>query len=177
MRNDELFSPACPDEHAKRLVNGYVMRGMKDGRGAYSPDRLLARQLEVYAEWLAAIREYSVNFGCGFYEWLNRDSDSAFVLKPGDLVKCSGSYCVVVRRRTREVPWTNSWRLRNGKPVQEPWPPPMHEVELKDSDGKVIIVDALHGAIEPANIPPEVFALACGRAKDCPMLKGGRDGE
>lgn len=173
MRNDELFSPNCPDNHAKKLVDGYVMRGLTDGRGAYSIDRLLARQHAVYEEWMAAVRESTTSFDCGFYEWLNRICDAAFVFKPGDLVKYNGLYCVVARRRTREVTWVNSWRLRNGMPVQEPWPQPMREVELKDPDGKVFIVDVLNGSVEPTDIPPEVFALACEKARECPMMKGG----
>ena len=177
MRNDELFSPNCPDDHAKKLAKFYVMRGLTDERGTYFADTLLARQNAVYEEWLAAVRGSTTSFDCGFYEWLGRSCDAAFALRPGDLVKYSGVYCVVARRRTREVTWVISWRLRNGMPVQEPWPQPMREVELKDPDGKVFIVDVLNGPVEPADIPPEVFALACEKAKGCPMMKGGRDGK
>ena len=177
MRNDELFSPDCPNDRAQKLVMNYALRGLGDNRGTYSSDKLLAKQHAVFLEWLAAVRGSTTSFDCGFYEWLGRSCDAAFALRPGDLVKYSGVYCVVARRRTREVTWVNSWRLRNGMPVQEPWPQPMREVELKDPDGKVFIVDVLNGSVEPADIPPEVFALACGRAKDCPMMKGGRDGE
>jgi len=177
MRNDELYSPNCPDDHAKKLVTNYVLRGLVDGRGTYSPDKLLARQHAVFLEWLAAVHESHPLFACGFYEWLCRNCDAAFVFKPGDLVKYDGRYCVVAQRRTREVTWVNSWHMRGAFTLQEPWPLPIREVELKDPDGKVFVVDALHGSVEPADIPPEVFALACGRAKDCPMLKGGRDGE
>lgn len=101
MRNDELFSPRCPDNHAKKLVMGYALRGLIE-RGSYTQDGLLIRQHTAYAEWLAEMREASPKFECGFYEWLCRDCDSAFVFKPGDLVKFEGRYCVVVRRRTRE---------------------------------------------------------------------------
>lgn len=178
MRNDELFSPHCPDEHAKNLVESYVMRGLVDGRGTYWPNKLLARQYDVYLEWLAAVRESADGFNrCGFYEWLSRDCDAAFVFKPGDLVKHDGHYCVVVRRCPSRVDWVNSWRLRSGTPTQEPWPDSLNTVELKDSDGRTCVVNALAEGIEPADIPPEVFALACGRAKECPMMKGGRDGE
>lgn len=173
MRNDELFNPGCPDGHAKRLVNGYVMRGLLDDRGSYSVDGLLARQHAVYLRWLAAVRESNIGFDCGFYEWLCRACDAAFVFKPGDLVKHDGRYCVVTRWRSRAVTWMDSWRLRNGEVVNIPWPREIREVELKDSGGKVSFVDVLGGSIEPADIPPEVFALACGKAKDCPMMKGG----
>lgn len=177
MRNDELFSPDCPDNHAKKLVLGYVMSGLLDGKGAYMPDRLLAVQYEVYMKWLAAVRTSTTSFDCGFYEWLGRSCDAAFALRTGDLVKHDGRYCVVARRRTREVTWVNYWRLRNGTPVQEPWPQPMREVELRSPDGKVFVVDVLRGPVEPADIPQEVLALACRKAKDCPMMKGGHDGE
>lgn len=175
MRNDELFSPHCQDDSVKALVKGYVMRDLLDDHGAYYPEKLLARQYAVYEEWLAAVRESTTSFVCGFYEWMSRDCDAAFVFKSGDLVKCSGRYYVVVRRRTREVTWVNSWRLRNGKTVQEPWPNPITEVELKNPDGKVSIVDVLCGCIKPADIPPEIFALACGKAKVCPMMRGGAE--
>lgn len=175
MRNDELFNPNCPDDRARNLGKRYVMRGLTDDHGTYSIDELLARQHGVYEKWLAAVRESTTGFNCGFYEWLSRSCDASFVFKPGDLVKYDGDYCVVVRRRTREVTWVNSWRLRNGMIVQEPWPQPMREVELKDNDGKVFIVDVLHNrSVEPADIPPEVFALACEKAKDCPMMRGNR---
>ena len=173
LRNDELFSPGCPDDHAKKLVVNYALRGLVDGRGSYSSDRLLTMQYVAYEGWLAAMRESSPKFDCGFYEWLCRGCDSAFVFKPGDLVGFGDRYCVVVRRRTREVTWVNSWRIRCEAPTTENWPQPVTMVELKDSSGKVFVVDALCSSIEPAAIPPEIFALACGRAKDCPMMKGG----
>lgn len=172
MKNYELFSPHCPNDHAKRLVKGYAMRGLLDDRGTYSPDKLLARQQAVYLEWLAAVRKSKSDFDCGFYEWLCRDRDSAFVFKPGDLVKFDGRYCVVVRRFLG-MSWVDNWRMRDGMPTQEPWPQPLDTVELKDSDGRTSFADALAGSIEPADIPPEIFALACGKAKDCPMMNGG----
>lgn len=172
MRNDELFSPNCPNDRAKKLVKGYVLRGLVDDRGTYAPGILLARQHAVYEEWLSAIREHTTSFVCGFYEWMRRSCDSAFVFKSGDLVKFKGHYCVVDRRRTHGVAWTTHWCLRNGTVVSEPWPTPVCEVELKDFNGKVSFVDVLDGSIEPADIPLEVFALACGKAKGCPMMNG-----
>lgn len=172
LRNDQLFSPDCPDDRAKRLVTNYALRGLVDGRGSYSPDRLLAMQHAVYEEWLTAMRESGAKFDCGFYEWLCRECDSAFVFRPGDLVEFGGLYCVVVRRRTKEVTWVNKWRLRNGMPVQDSWPQRVTMVELKNAEGRVSTPDALCESIAPAGIPPEVFALACRRAKDCPMLSG-----
>lgn len=173
MRNDELFTPGCPNDHAKKLVNGYVMRGLLDDRGSYFPSKLLARQHDVYLGWLATIHEYNSLFSCGFYEWLSRSCDAAFVFKPGDLVKYNGRYCVVTRRCPSGVDWEDSWRFRYGMPVLEAWPKRLNTVELKNSDGTVFIIDVLNGVVEPADIPPEVFALACGKAKDCPMMKGG----
>lgn len=173
MRNDELFSPGCPNDHAMKLVKSYVLRGLLDDRGSYSPSKLLARQHDVYLEWLATVHEYSPTFSCGFYEWRNRMCDAAFVFKPGDLVKHDGRYCVVVRRCPGGVDWEDSWRLRYGMPALVPWPQRLTTVELKDPDGCTYIVNALAGNIEPADIPPEIFALACEKAKGCPMMRGG----
>lgn len=165
MRNDELFSPGCPDDHAKKLVMNYALRGLLGERGTYSPEDLLARQHAVYAEWLAAMQESRPKFDCGFYEWLGRCGDSAFLFKPGDLVRFGDHYCVVVRRHTREVTWVVKWRVRNGTLEQDSWPQQATVVELKDADGRVIAVDALCASVVPADIPPEVFALACEKAK------------
>lgn len=173
MRNGELFSPCCPDSHAKKLVMGYALRGLLDERDSYTMDGLLTRQHTAYAEWLAAMRESLPRFDCGFYEWLGRDCDSAFVFKPGDLVEFDGHYCVVARRRTREVPWEDRWRMRCETPAIERWPRPATMIELKDPRGKVFIVDALCKSVVPADIPSEIFALACGNAKKCPMFKEG----
>lgn len=172
MRNDELFNPNCPDPHASRLVRAYVLRGLVDGRGTYYPDKLLGMQHAVYEEWLAAIRTSKPKFYCGFYEWQSRDCDSAFALKPGDLVKYNGQYCVVIGRRLRNMVWSTKWRLVDGTPELRDWPKTITAVKLKDTAGEVSIVDVLGGSIEPADIPPEIFALACGKAKDCPMMKG-----
>lgn len=171
MRNEELFSPGCPVAHAKKLVMDYVLRGLTDDRGTYFPDRLLAKQHAVYEEWLTAIREFKPDFDCDFYEWLGRSGDAAFVFRPGDLVKHDGRYSVVVRRCTQSG-WMNHWHIRNRMPVQDVWPLPLCAIELKDPDGRTCVVDALAENIEPADIPPEVFALACGKAKNCPMVKG-----
>ena len=173
MRNDELFSPGCQNDHANSLVNGYVMRGLIDDRGSYSPGKLLARQHDVYLEWLATVHKYSPTFSCGFYEWQCRSCDAAFVFKPGDLVKLDGLYCVVVRRCPDGVDWEDNWRLRYGMPAMVPWPKQLSTVELKDPNGRTYTVNALAGNIKPADIPSEIFALACGKAKDCPMMKGG----
>ena len=92
-------------------------------------------------------------------------------------MKCDDRYCVVVRWYENGIGWMNSWRLPDGAvaPVQKPWPTPLGSVELKNPEGRISVVNALASCIEPADIPSEVFALACGTAKDCPMLKGGAD--
>lgn len=172
MRNDELFSPNCPSNHVKKLVKGYVMRGLLDDHGAFLPEKLLARQHAVYLKWMAAVHEVHSTFSCGFYEWQCRSCDAAFVFKPGDLVKHDGRYCVVVRRCPSGVDWEKGWRIRGGEPTQMPWPRPLSTVELKDPDGRTYVVSALAENIEPADIPPEVFALACEKANGCPMMKG-----
>lgn len=173
MRNDELFMSGCPDKHANKLVMGYAMRGLLDKYGACYQEDLLVRQHAVYKDWLAEMRELRPDLPCGFYEWLSRGCDAAFVFKTGDLVKLGDRYCVVVRRCTHEVTWTNEWRIRNGIPVKEAWPRPVTEVELKDASGTTTIVNAICDSVVPADIPPEVFALACGRARECPIMKGG----
>ena len=174
MRNDELLSPNCPDSRASRLVRAYVLRGLVDNRGAYRPQDLLARQYAVYEVWLEEVRKHTTSFSCGFYEWLCRDCDSAFMFMPGDLVKHDGQYCVVTRWYPEGISWSNRWRLRNGVPTQETWPMQVKMIELKYHDGRHSgAVDALDKNIEPADIPPEVFALACEKAKGCPMMRGG----
>ena len=107
MRNDELFSPGCPVEHAQNLVLNYALRGLLDGRKCYEPGELLNMQYKVYLEWLAELRASNSDFSCGFYEWMARQADSAFVFRPGDLVKYNGRYCVVVARLTRNISWIN----------------------------------------------------------------------
>lgn len=174
MKNEELYSPDCPDERVKKLVKSYILRGLVGANGTYMRDKLLARQYAVYEEWLAEMRKLSTSFYCDFYEWLSRTNDAAFIFKPGDLVKRDGRYCIVVRRDTCNMGWVNSWRIRNGKPVQVAWPQSVCEVELKDSDGRLSISHALNKDIEPADIPPEVFALACAKASDCPMMRGAQ---
>lgn len=176
MKNGELYSPNCPDDHAKKLVKAYVLRGLTDDRGTYFTDKLLARQYAVYEEWLAEMRKSITSFDCSFYEWLGRggNGDPAFIFKPGDLVKHNGHHCVVVRRDTRNMGWTNRWRIRDGKPVQESGPQPVCVVELRGSDGRALTVHALDANLEPADIPPEVFALACSKASDCPMMRGAQ---
>ena len=173
MRNDELFSPHCKDDQYSRLVLAYALRGLLDSRGAYRPQDLLSRQYAVYKDWLGEVRKHIPSFSCGFYEWLSRNCDSAFVFKPGDLVKHDGRYCVVTRWFLDGMSWVKRWRIRNGVPEQETWPHQMITVELKDPSGDTRTVSALAGGIEPADIPPEVFALACEKAKNCPMMKGG----
>ena len=176
MRNDELFSPGCPVEHAQNLVLNYALRGLLDGRKCYEPGELLNRQYKVYLEWLAELRASNSDFSCGFYEWMARQADSAFVFRPGDLVKYNGRYCVVVARLTRNISWINEWRIVDGKLCREDWPQRVTTLDVKEADGSIHCVNGLDDGLEPADIPPEVFALACGKAKDCPMLKGERNG-
>ena len=175
MRNDELFSPGCPDDHAKRLVLNYALRGVLDNSGCYTPERLLAVQHGIYLEWLAALRASRDGFSCGFYEWLARGEDAAFIFKPGDLVKYNGRYCVVTSRSTYNIDWGSKWRVIDGRPANADWPHLLTALDVKEANGRVHCVNGLDNGLEPADIPPEVFALACGKAKDCPMLKGGRD--
>lgn len=175
MRNVELFSPKCPNDHAERLVLNYVLRGLLGDNKSYRPEKLLAMQHAVYEEWLAEVHKHCPTFSCGFYEWLSRDCDAAFVLKPGDLVKYDSHYCVVVSRCPAGMGWVNSWRFRHGLPKLDPWPQRLSTVELKDPNGHRYVVNALADSIEPTDIPPEIFALACGKAKDCPMMKGGAE--
>lgn len=177
MKNSELYSPGCPDAHAKALVMAGPLRGLLDGRGSYSPEKLLGRQLIVFKEWLEATRKNNPDFCCSFYEWMDRNADSAFVVRPGQLVKWYGTYGVVSARLTQRVDWVNRWHVVSASLTKNAWPQPMKSIEVKAPDGQVRAIDALDTELEPADIPPEVFALACGRAKDCPMLKGERDGE
>lgn len=176
MKNIELYSPACPDKHAKALVMAGPLRGLLDSRGCYYHEKLLEMQLEVFKEWREAARKDRPAFDCHFYEWMLREEDSAFVLKPGQLVKWDNKeYGVVSARLTHNVGWVDRWHVVCASRVEDPWPQPMKTVEIKLPDGRTHVVNALAMNIEPADIPPEVFALACRRAKDCPMMKGGME--
>lgn len=172
MKNMELYSPACPDAHAKALVLAGPLRELLDSSGGYHSEQLLGMQLEVFKEWREAARKDHPAFDCSFYEWMLREEDSAFVLKPGQLVKWDKGYAVVSARLTHGVGWVNHWHVVSASRVQEAWPQPMKAVEIKTPDGRVHVVNALASNIEPADIPSEIFALACGKAKDCPMLNG-----
>lgn len=173
MRNDELFDPNCKDKQARRLVLAYALRGLLDSSSAYTRKDLLSRQYAVYKEWLGEVCKHTPGFSCGFYEWMSRDCDSAFVLTPGDLVKYDGRYCVVTRWCPDGISWEARWRISNGVIEQKGWPFGVSTVELKDPSGRTYTRHVLDGNIEPADIPHEVFALACEKAKDCPM-RGGR---
>lgn len=177
MKNMELYSPGCADAHAKALVLAGPLRGLLDDRGSYSGYKLLEMQLNVFREWREAARKDHPSFECSFYEWMIREEDSAFVLKPGQLVKWDKGYAVVSARLTHNIGWVNHCHVVSASLTNDDWPQPMKVVEMKTPDGQTHVVNALAKNIEPADIPPEVFALACGRAKDCPMLKGGPDGE
>lgn len=174
MKNMELYSPACPDAHAKALVLAGPLRGLLDDRGCYCSEKLLEMQLEVFKEWREAAREGRPGFDCDFYEWMLREEDSAFVLKPGQLVKWDKGYGVVSARLTHGVGWVNHWHVVSASRTQNPWPQPMTMVQVKTPDGQAHTVNALDDGLEPSDIPPEIFALACGKARECPMLNGNR---
>lgn len=176
MKNSELYSPACPDERAKALVMAGPLRGVVDKQGSYAQNSLLDAQVKVFREWREAARGDGVpDFDCDFYEWMERRADAAFLVRPGQLVKYGGKYGVVAARIEKGLGWAARYAVRRACLVHEKWPQPMNAVIVKTADGLERSTNALD--LEPADFPPEVFALACGRAKDCPMLKGGRDGE
>lgn len=178
MRNDELFSPGCPDSRVKSLVLAYALRGVTSSDGVYTGENLLAAQYKVYVEWLATVRVTNPGFVCCFHEWMARDEgDCAFIFSPGDLVKYNGRYCVVMERNAGSVGWTYKWRIPGDVPENKDWPQSLTALNVKEADGRMLCLHGLDAGLKPADIPPEVFALACGRAKECPMMKGGRDGE
>lgn len=166
MKNFEFYSFG----HRNPMVRRYALRGILDERGSYRPEQLLQVQHKVYKDWLDTMKAYLTGFECPFYEWMLREADTAFVVKEGELVKYKGRYCVV--RRKFDPDWVNAWRVV-GDVVQEVRRPnPMRSLSLEYPDGSVHHFNAEDEGLEPADIPPEVFALACGRAKDCPMMKG-----
>lgn len=170
MKNFEYYSP----ESRNALVLRYALRGVVDERGAYRPEDLLKAQYRVYGEWLARVNKGASEsrvVGCTFYEWMLRSADVAFVVKPGDLVKYKGAYCIVKDRT--DPSWCNSWQVVAGAVQRTERPQQYRCFNLGFPDGRVICCDADDRELEPADIPPEVFALACSRAKDCPMMKGG----
>ena len=170
MRNFEYY--AASNKNA--MVQRYALRGVVDERGAYCPEDLLKAQYRVYGEWLAHVNKGASEsrvVGCTFYEWMLREADSAFVVKPGDLVKYKGVYCLVKDRT--DPSWCNSWQVVAGAVQQVERPQPSCCFNLGFPDGRIVCCNAGDSDLAPAEIPPEVFALACSRAKDCPMMKNG----
>ena len=150
MRNYELFSPNCPYETVAELVRRYALRKVFDGVG-WSNAELLQRQHEIYEDWCGEDGEQN----CGFYEWMLRDADLAFVLAPGDLVMYNGAYCVVTGRQApgaEDRPRICS----KGFVRQAPWPKPAECVDLKTPDGRTRTVRVDDKGLKPADIPPEV---------------------
>lgn len=155
------------------VVRAYALRGVVDTRGAYSTDNLLKAQHRVYMDWLEHVKKTALRpdlFSCSFYEWLLRNADTAFVVKPGDLVKYKGQFCLVKEREPAS--WCNAWRVIDGTVQHVEWPLAICAIKLEFPDGHTSNYSAESSDLEPADIPPEVFALACKRAKDCPMIKG-----
>ena len=169
MKNFEFY--AFENKHP--LLRLYALRGILDERHSYSPDALLKAQHRVYMDWLEHVKRSRVEpdlFSCSFYEWQLRDADTAFIVKPGDLVKYKGEFCLV---KNRPAPsWCNTWRVVDGTVQETERPRPICGLTLEFPDGHTTSCNASDEGLEPAGIPPEVFALACGRAKDCPMMKG-----
>lgn len=169
MRNFEFY--AVDSKHP--LLRSYALRGVVDARGSYSPERLLKAQHNVYKDWLDTMKTYLKSFECSFYEWMLREADMSFVVKDGDLVKHKGRYCVV--RRKLDPTWESTWCVMCGSVREAMRPKPLKSLHLEHPDGSVRSLNAEDEGLEPADIPPEVFALACGRARECPMLKEGGD--
>jgi hypothetical protein len=169
MKNFEYY--AAGNKNA--VVRRYALRGVVDERGAYRPEDMLKAQHRVYMDWLEHVKKTAKRsdlFSCSFYEWQLRNADTTFVVRPGDLVKYRGVYCLVKDRT--DPSWCNAWRVVDGTVRQAEWPQPLCTINLEFPDGHEGYCNAEDSDLEPADIPPEVFALACGRAKDCPMLKG-----
>lgn len=173
MKNFEFY--ALGNKHP--LLRSYALRGVVDERGSYGPDDLLKAQHRVYMDWLEHVKRTRVEpdlFSCSFYEWMLRNADTTFVARPGDLVKYKGQYCLVKERVAPS--WCNAWRvMADGTVKQVDWPQPLCTLGLEFPNGHTTTCDASDEALEPAGIPPEVFALACGRAKNCPMMMKGGD--
>ena len=170
MKNYQLFTPSCGDEHLEGLVRRYALRDVFDGVG-YRNDDLLRKQREIYESWLAWAKATYPAVRCGFYEWMLRDADLGFIFRPGDLVKHGDTYCVVAGRNPPRV--APAFRVEGSEVRQEDAVrTDDYCVLLRDPLGKTRTVNVESADLMPADIPPEVFMLACGKAKDCPMMKG-----
>lgn len=170
MKNFEFYAVSS-NNHP--LLRSYALRGVVDDRGLYSTGDLLKAQHKVYKDWLDTMRTYLNDFECPFYEWMLRGADTAFVVKEGDLVKYNGQYCVV--RRKFDPRWELSWCVVDGVVREVRRPTPLRNVTVEFPDGRTTLISADDGGLVPADIPPEVFALACGRAKDCLMMNRGTE--
>lgn len=169
MKNFEFYDVS--NKHP--LLRSYALRGILNECNSYRASDLLKAQHKVYKDWLDTMRTYLNGFECPFYEWMIRDADTAFVVKEGDLVKYNGQYCVI--RRKFDPKWENFWCVVDGVVREVRRPHSLRTVTGEFPDGSVHRINAEDGGLKPADIPPEVFALACKRAKDCPMMKGGTE--
>ena len=172
MKNFEFYA----GDNKNPMLRSYALRGVVDKQDSYSSDAMLKAQYRVYEDWLEHVKRSIAKpdaFSCSFYEWMLRNADTMFVVRPGDLVKYAGRYCLVKERMAPG--WCTTWRVVDGTVQQAIWPQPLCGLKLEYPDGSDHYINAEDGSLEPADIPPEVFALACGRAKDCPMMKGGAE--
>lgn len=168
MNNLEYYS--VPGNN--KMVLHYAMRGVRSDSGAYSPRELLEAQCRVYEDWLATMKaQAGGHFECSFYEWGLRRADTAFTVKPGDLVKYKGTYCIV--RKRPEPSWVDSWRIVGDVAQETKWPQPMCCIEVECPDGSSHYYNMEDGGLEPADIPQEILSLARGRAKDCSEAERG----
>lgn len=169
MNNLEYYSVSGNN----KMVLHYAMRGVRSDSGSYSIRRMLEAQYKVYEDWLATMKASVSSFECSFYEWGLRRADTAFTVRPGDLVKYKGTYCIV--RKRPEPSWIDSWRVVGGVVQEAKWPQPILCVNVECPDGSSHYCNIEDQGLEPADIPQEVLSLARGRAEDCLETERGSE--
>lgn len=114
-----------------------------------------------------------------FYWWANLDAKVAalpFAFMPGDLAVLNGKY-VVVEGRYEHTTIRQSYTMFNeatGKFETMQYMDIPNSLQVRDSNGASGCVN--YTAIKFADIPQEIFKLACNKASTCPMM-GGKNAE
>lgn len=142
----------------------------------YNPAEAYGR----FCEWYyARARELGLEdlFRPTYYWWINQSAEYhtvTFIFKPGDLAMYNGDYVVVEGIESDNSKYgydrTNMFDEDNGKframrVVR--WP---NGLKIRTATGFITTVEAR--SLKFADIPQEIFKLACNKASTCPMMGG-----
>lgn len=110
-----------------------------------------------------------------FYWWASIDAKVAalpFAFSPGDLAVHNGKYVVVVGRLecSYNGQRANVFNERTGKFESMHYMEWSQHIQIKYPDGALKLVHCTE--IKFADIPQEIYKLACNKANTCPMMSG-----